>query len=196
MQFKSKTPSRNDAVWVLELDNRGDTGAMYLKLRWKGLMEGPSSGDGTGHKTWQQTVMDIPIAKWFHVEVYLRQSSAYTGRITVWQDGVQLYDLDQVNTKYPDGDNRWSINAYGDDTTPMPFTIYVDDAAVSTDRIWSALPGDLTGDGQVTLADLRLLVSMLLGQTAPSAEAESLAAPADQLTLSDGLALIEILAGQ
>ena len=66
-------------------------------------------------------------------------------------------------------------------------------------------PGDLTGDGQVTLADLRLLVSMLLGQApleqvltgqaAPSAKAKALAAPADRLTLADALALLRILGG-
>jgi hypothetical protein len=53
--------------------------------------------------------------------------------------------------------------------------------------------GDLTGDGQVTLADLRLLLAMLLGQAAPSTEAKSLAAPADQLTLADARALVQLL---
>jgi hypothetical protein len=57
----------------------------------------------------------------------------------------------------------------------------------------AAVHGDLTGDGQVTLADLRLLVSMLLGQTAPSAEARALASPLDQLTLADGRKLLQLL---
>jgi hypothetical protein len=58
-----------------------------------------------------------------------------------------------------------------------------------------ALPvrGDLTGDGQVTLADLRLLIQMLLGQAAPSAEAKSLAAPLDQLTLADARTLVQVV---
>jgi hypothetical protein len=80
-------------------------------------------------------MIDVPVAQWFHVEVFLRQSSTYTGRLTVWQDGTQIYDLDQVNTKYPDGDNRWSINAYAADVHPMPFTVYVDDAVISTSRV-------------------------------------------------------------
>lgn len=65
--------------------------------------------------------------------------------------------------------------------------------------------GDLDGDGQVTLADLRLLVQMLLGQApgalvltgqaTPSAEAKALAAPADRLTLGDVRVLMEIPTG-
>jgi hypothetical protein len=55
------------------------------------------------------------------------------------------------------------------------------------------VPGDLTGDGQATLADLRLLISMLLGQAAPSAKAKALAAPADRLTLADARALVQLV---
>jgi hypothetical protein len=53
--------------------------------------------------------------------------------------------------------------------------------------------GDLNGDEQVTPADLRLLIQMLLGQAAPSAEAKSLAAPRDRLTLADARALVQLL---
>ena len=134
IQFKSKTKTRNDAVWVLELANR-DKGGMYLMLRWKGLMEGPTKGAGTSIKYYHQTVMDVPVGKWFHVELYLKQSSEYAGRLTVWQDGVQIYDMNDVKTKYPTGDNRWSINAYGAGISPMPFKVYVDDAVVSTSRL-------------------------------------------------------------
>jgi hypothetical protein len=55
------------------------------------------------------------------------------------------------------------------------------------------MPGDLTGDGDLTLADLRLLIQMLVGQTSATAEAKALAAPADQLTLADVRALIQLL---
>ncbi|MFQ5906964.1 MAG: heparin lyase I family protein [bacterium] len=136
-QFKSETSSQNDAVWVLELRNRSN-GAMYLMLRWKGIMAGPTEGEGTGLKHFHQTLKDVWVGKWFHVEVYLKQASDYTGRITVWQDGVQIYDKNNVKTKYPGGDNRWSLNAYGGGISPLPFTVYVDDAVVSTSRIGPA----------------------------------------------------------
>ena len=57
----------------------------------------------------------------------------------------------------------------------------------------TGVPGDLTGDDQVTLADLRRLVAMLLGQAAPNDAAKTLATPTDQLTLDDARALIQLL---
>lgn len=55
------------------------------------------------------------------------------------------------------------------------------------------LRGDLNSDGQVTLADLRLLLRMLTGEEPPSAEAKALAVPSGQLTLADARALIQLL---
>lgn len=55
------------------------------------------------------------------------------------------------------------------------------------------LHGDLNDDGQLTLADLRLLIRMLTGQEAPSPEAKTLAAPGDQLTLTDARELVGLL---
>jgi hypothetical protein len=60
----------------------------------------------------------------------------------------------------------------------------------------SAVPGDLTGDGQVTLADLRLLAQMLVGQATPSAEARTLAAPVDRLTVADAQELARLLGNE
>lgn len=59
--------------------------------------------------------------------------------------------------------------------------------------IGGELPGDVDGNGSVTLSDLRLLIRMLLGQVPPSAEAMALAAPLDRLTLADAVALLRLL---
>lgn len=53
--------------------------------------------------------------------------------------------------------------------------------------------GDVNGDLAVTLADLRLLLQMLLGQAEPNDAAKTLAAPATQVTLGDALELIRVL---
>jgi hypothetical protein len=138
VQFKSKRTgaSGSDPFWVVDLMPRS-TGALALRLRWKGMVAGPFAGDGTARRTWSHGLMDVPVGRWFHVEIYLRQSGAYDGRITVWQDGVQLWDLDAVKTRYDDGDMRWTVNNYSDGLAPSPATLYVDDATIAEGRVYS-----------------------------------------------------------
>lgn len=138
-QFKAKNSdgSKNDPIWNLRVSNRSN-GNMYFYLNFKGSkagLKGPMAGDPVQDKNYQQSLLDIPVRKWTHMEAYFRQSSAYGGRITVWQDGVQLFDFDNVITKFTSGDNRWSVNAYGHNITPNPFTVFIDDAAVSSTRL-------------------------------------------------------------
>jgi hypothetical protein len=55
------------------------------------------------------------------------------------------------------------------------------------------VPGDLNGDRQVTLADLRMLIRMLTGQVIPNDAAKTLAEPTTQLTLADARELVHLL---
>jgi polysaccharide lyase-like protein len=131
-QFKSETSSQNDPFWVLDIMPRSSGGPMSLRLRWKGTVVGPFASDtSTGTKTYTQRVADLPVGTWFHVEVYLKQASDFTGRLTVWQNGKQLYDMANVKTKYPGGDERWSVNNYSDGLLPSLATLFVDDATVA-----------------------------------------------------------------
>jgi hypothetical protein len=77
-----------------------------------------------------------------HLEAYLHQSSGFDGRLTLWQDGQQLFDFQDVRTCYDNPtfnswrcDNLWSLNNYSDGLSPNPATIYVDDAAISLTRL-------------------------------------------------------------
>jgi Polysaccharide lyase/CARDB len=134
-QFKSETSSRNDPFWVLDLMPRSD-GALHLKLRWKGTVVGPyASATSTGTKYYDQNALTVPVRRWFHVEAHLKQASDYSGRLTIWQDGTQLYDMVNVKTKYPGGDQRWSVNNYSDGVSPNPTSLYLDDATVATARV-------------------------------------------------------------
>lgn len=150
VQFKSKTysKSKNDAFWVLELRNRKNSqgkAVMYLMLRYKGLYPGPHKGDPTGLKLYRHKKLDlaVPVAKWFHVQIYLEQStnstgkqSNYDGKLVVWQDGVEIYNMNHIATRYPDSWNEWSINVYAPTNgitvggKPADFTLYVDDVAI------------------------------------------------------------------
>ena len=129
-QFKSELRVANDPFWFLQVANRPN-GAMYLMLTWHyGLqLEGPHRGE-RGGRDYRQSIADVPVGRWTHIEVFLRQSASFSGRLIVWQDGVQLFDQQDVRTKYEGGDQQWSVNHYASDLSPSPSTIYVDDAEI------------------------------------------------------------------
>jgi hypothetical protein len=141
-QFKSKRDSVNsDPFWDLNVRLR-TSGNMYLTLNWWcGLtVEGPHPGE-SGCRTYQQTLKDLPVGQWVHIEAFLKQSTAFDGQIIIWQDGVEIFNQNNVKTRYPTsggwGPNDWAINNYGENVLPSPFTIYFDDAAISTSRLGS-----------------------------------------------------------
>jgi hypothetical protein len=130
--FKSRNATANDAFWQLSVGNRPN-GAMYVYLTWWGpRIEGPQPGE-SGLRHFAQWLKDIPVGRWTQLQVYLRQSRGFDGQIVVWQDGVTLFNLDNVRTRYPEatGANEWSINNYSDNLDPSPTTVYIDDAAIS-----------------------------------------------------------------
>jgi len=135
LQFKSKHPAGNDPIWYLDIQNQPDR-PMYATLYWwnRLAMEGPREKESGGRR-FTQAATNLPVGKWVHIEVYLKQASDFTGRLTVWQDGMQIFDESNVKTRYADGDNQWSVNNYSDGLQPAPSTIYIDDATISTSRV-------------------------------------------------------------
>lgn len=137
-QFKSRNGDvANDAFWSLQIGNRPG-GAMHLYLRWgdQVSIDGPHRGQ-FGGRPFGQTVKDIPVGRWTHIEGFLRQSSEFDGQIIVSQDGVELFNLNNVRTRYAaaNGANQWSANNYSDSIVPSPTTIYIDDATITTARL-------------------------------------------------------------
>jgi hypothetical protein len=134
LSFKSRNGTAvNDPFWSLQTGNRPG-GAMYVFLNWwDGLsIEGPHPRE-SGGRNYFQTLRDIPVRQWTHLEVYLRQSSAFDGQIIVWQDGVELFNLNSVRTRYPasNGANEWAVNNYSAVIVPSPTTVYIDDAVIT-----------------------------------------------------------------
>jgi hypothetical protein len=82
----------------------------------------------------RQTVKDIPEGRWTHLEAYMEKATDASGRVTVWQDGVLLFDVKDVKTANS-ADLSWSVNNYAEHLVPSEATILVDDAAISTSRI-------------------------------------------------------------
>jgi Polysaccharide lyase len=130
-QFKSECGgcSNSDPMWTI--DFQGDP--LRPVLAWKGGdhgLQGPFVSSGTAPREWPNHLTTVPIARWTTLSVYLDQSARHTGRITVWQDGTLIYDIDNVRTKYPSLDQRWSVNNYSNGLTVNPYTLYIDDALI------------------------------------------------------------------
>jgi hypothetical protein len=129
MQWKSRDAAtgRIDPTYMLNVSNRS-TGEMYFTLRdWK------------NNKSYQANSLNIPVGRWVHLEAFYKKSRTDTGRVTIWQDGVQIYDIQNVktalNSEYNGGGVSWSVINYTEGLSPSKVTIYADDAVISTRRI-------------------------------------------------------------
>ena len=103
-------------------------------LNWKGGnygLAGPFSGSGVvANQEWVSS-SNIPVGRWTTLTAMLDQSAGYDGHITVWHDGVKLFDFANVRTQYPSLDARWSVNNYSNGLSVNPYTLYVDDASIA-----------------------------------------------------------------
>jgi hypothetical protein len=126
----------SDPVLTVNIDNRGG-GNMFFYLYNHVGTDGRYMTPGNGVIV--SASIDIPINTWFHFECYYQWATAPTGRITCWQDGVQIWDLQNIITEYSYGNVsdpwQWTVNSYSDNTRPVTHTIYIDDAAISTERV-------------------------------------------------------------
>jgi hypothetical protein len=76
----------------------------------------------------------VPRDTWVQFEVLFRKAADLTGRVVVWQDGVQILERAGVVTARSPL-VVWEIGVGSDDILPLPATIYVDDAAISLTRL-------------------------------------------------------------
>jgi len=134
LQFKWELDNESEVAWKIEIRNY--QGSMYPVLFWKGLIEGPRQGDGlSGQWYAPDPMVPIQAAQWFHLEVGLRQSEGYDGQIAVWLNDELIFNEDNVRTTPPGGHLAFSVNNYGRGISPYPNYLYIDDVAVSTDRV-------------------------------------------------------------
>jgi hypothetical protein len=124
LQFKSKSSSGSvDPMWVLNVGNRAN-GNMYFYL-WDAMHSRSYNASAS---------VDLPTGRWVHIETYFRRSTANSGQITIWQDGVKLFDLNQIQTTTSDN-QQWSLANYTDSIAPSNPVIYADDAVISTEWV-------------------------------------------------------------
>jgi hypothetical protein len=77
--------------------------------------------------------LEVPIARWFHVETYLRATDGADGEFKAWQDG-QLYF--QANGKMMETSwAEWMTGGVVDGLSTSANQLYIDDAAVSEQQL-------------------------------------------------------------
>jgi chitodextrinase len=139
-QFKRATypyGAGSNPVFTVNVGNRA-SGEIYTYLYQHVGSDGQYNTAGQGVKA--QATINIPTNRWMHFECYYKWAKTTTGQLTCWQDGQQIWDLQNVITEYnyAQDDNRmrqWSVNNYTSGTIPSTQTIYIDDAAISTSRL-------------------------------------------------------------
>jgi hypothetical protein len=131
-QFKSDVrrggKNISQTFWFLRVTNNAK-GEMQLGLVWK------DGRVGRARQYYNQSLVTLPVKKWIHLEVYLKQSEQMDGQVIVWQDGVELFNVTGVSTKHVGGLQSWSVNNYGAGVYPAPNSILIDEAVVSTERV-------------------------------------------------------------
>jgi hypothetical protein len=105
-------------LWDVSLTNDADGGldtSVYDFLRSRSLEAG----------------MAIPIATWFHLEVFLHRAADATGEFTLYRDGQVVLDLTALATD----DSLWGQWHLGNLATalsPPSSTLYIDDVTIGT----------------------------------------------------------------
>ena len=88
----------------------------------------------TVSNTDQTNPVPVPLAKWVHFEILLHKAADTTGRITIWQDGVQILDITNKVTAPTDW-IQWDAGGGSNDIAPSPAAVYFDDATISLTRV-------------------------------------------------------------
>ncbi len=75
----------------------------------------------------------VAVNAWFQIEAFYRAASDSTGQLTLWLNGQQILDLPGP-TGAP-GWVAWDVVSVGNNLTPEPAILYVDDCAISKSRV-------------------------------------------------------------
>jgi hypothetical protein len=130
-KFRSRsnaTVSTTDVdLWDLDLMSDGTSG-MRARLY--------HHGDGDMQAL---ASTSVPISRWFQVEAFFRAASNDTGQLTVWLDGVLLFNVTGRAT-VPSSYVEWAIGGATGALSPSSATIFTDDAAITTQRLGPDFP--------------------------------------------------------
>ncbi|NSW53817.1 MAG: heparin lyase I family protein [Anaerolineae bacterium] len=115
-------------MWTLDVTNKPSSNDLRIVLVYR-----PDSS--TLKVPYFNPDVTIPRGRWFQLSAYYDKSTGQDGHVTIWLDGVQIFDVANAHTVLSDNTLYWSVNHYADSISPMPSSIYIDDVIVSTVRI-------------------------------------------------------------
>ena len=98
----------------------------------------PETPSGDAQQDFHQTERSLPTEQWFKVELFVRQSKDFDGRVTLKQDGDTLFDFEHVRTggAVPTFNAWQTANLVGfvhesDGLTVPSAVMFADDALIS-----------------------------------------------------------------
>jgi hypothetical protein len=168
MQWKTETAyCCSNPMYSVNLDRDGN----QLRAHLHSFVD--ANGDFSPNGSYADVApITFPTGQWVHLEAYYLWDKSLTGgAVTVWQDGVEILGITgkrtQTDVDYGSLPRQWAVNAYGENLSPNPHTMVIDDAAISRSRLSTALtaaiPGDFNHDGHVDAADYTIWRSGLGG---------------------------------
>ena len=99
-----------------------------FQLRMTHVEEGLATNPAVAYT--QTVPIAFPRDTWVTVKGEYEARSDSTGEVTIYQDDVEVFNLDNIVTK-PGGEIVfWSVNSYADEISPDPATVYIDNMIV------------------------------------------------------------------
>ena len=78
----------------------------------------------------------VPVGAWFQLEAFYRAAADRTGRVTYFLDGVPIVDVQGPTGPTPWVE--WEACSIGEGLDPAPAVLFIDDAAISLQRVGPA----------------------------------------------------------
>ncbi len=126
-------------IWGLYINPTDFTTVLVWSPNDLAPPQGPHAGE-SGKRAYYATQV-VPVGQWVLFEAMIKPASDFTGAIKLWMNGVVLFDLANVKTRYPSvgiGGRQWTaIDAYGSSISPTPATHYIDDVTISLGRLYA-----------------------------------------------------------
>jgi len=75
----------------------------------------------------------VPVGSWFQIECFYRNTTDPSGRLTVWLDGAQIYDVERPTG--PSAAVYFTPCSLVYNLVPTDAALYIDDVAISFTRV-------------------------------------------------------------